>query len=599
MPKGSAEPGPWRTSRVPYSIPIYDAFVSPLDDVVVIVMGSQMTKSEIFVNVIGHRLSDGPYVPILFVAATENAARDFARDRVAPMIDGSGILHSRLRKGQDDKVTSKNVGGVPLNFAWAGSPQELASKPNGVVLVDDRDRMLSDVGNEGDPVGIVSARLDTYVRSKLGVGSTPTIDGASPIMQLFKGGTRQIFCWSCIHCGQWFRPRSALLIYPSDGDEHDVYTKARVVCPECGAELTERDKDALNSGGRYYGHTLTDVGEWEAATVPHKSRTASFMVNGLCSPWKAFGKLAVDLWKAYAGGEQSTLQTVFNTGFGETFKVRGTAPEWDQVYSRRIPIEVGIVSEWVQLVTMGCDVQKDGVYFVIGGWGFNKRSHLIKHGFIYGDTAYDSVWVTWAQVLNQQYDGRQLVDVTFIDSGFNPKRDQFKRPDHKIYEVCRRTLHRAFPTKGRDRTEDAPLLARSIDITIGGRTIRGGVTLFLINTDYFKTAIHTWINAPEDVNQWTLHSDADDDYCRQVVAKELVVKPSGHRVWICPNHRPNHYLDREVLAFAAARARQVDALPAEPVAPAPAAVGALGDLDEELEFIEDFGDEFWSRHGGN
>jgi phage terminase large subunit GpA-like protein len=74
--------------------------------------------------------------------------------------------------------------------------------------------------------------------------------------------------------------------------------------------------------------------------------------------------------------------------------------------------------------------------------------------------------------------------------------------------------------------------------------------------------VHAQIALPEGTKrEWTTHSEVDEDYCRQIVAEELVVKPSGKRVWICPNHRANHYFDCEVLARAAAMSRQVHALP--------------------------------------
>lgn len=597
LPKGSAEPGPWRTSRVPYTVPIYEATEDPRYRRIVVVMGSQMSKTELLLNVIGKRFHDGPYYPTLYVGPTQKAVHSMSRDRVQSMLESTPALYARLKKGQDDKVFEKWIGGIRLGFAWAGSPTELASHPAGLVVVDERDRMGSDVGEEGDPVGLAAARLDTYAQGKLLVCSTPTIEGASPIWALFESGTMGKWAWPCVHCGEYFVPCLALFRYPKSRDMTEVRAGARVVCPHCGAELEEADRFAMNQAGRYVHHRRDDNGEHVPVDAVADTSVASFWVSGLASPWKRWGELAEQLAAAYAMADQETLQTLVNTAAGEVFKVRGHAPEWERVHERRRPVPRASVPNWVQLVTMGCDVQKMGIYWVIRGWGFGARSHLIDHGYVHGDTSLDSVWMLWRQIVNRPFGKRFLVDVCFVDSGYNPKRDQNKRPEHQVYTWCRRTGGRAYPTKGHDRSDDKPIRASMIDITIDGRTVKHGVTLFHVNTDYFKTSLHAEINVPPELGEdvlehWTLHQETDVDYCRQVVAEELIVKPSGHRIWICPGRRDNHFLDCEVLAAAAARARQVDTLPAEPPPPA----SEVPATDHGAEFIDDFGDEFWGRH---
>ena len=593
LPQGTAEPGQWRTSRVPYSVPIYEAVEDPAYRRIVIVMGAQMSKTELLLNVLGKRFHDGPYYPALYVGPTQKAVHSMSRDRVQSMIESTPELYARLRKGQDDKVFEKWIGGIRLGFAWAGSPTELASHPAGLVVVDERDRMGADVGDEGDPVGLAAARIDTYAQGKLIVCSTPTVEGASPIWALYETSTMGKWAWPCVHCERYFVPHLALFHYPKSSDPTEVREGARLVCPHCGAELEERHRYACNDVGRYVPFGLDEKGEHVPRETWSNTSVAGFWVSGLCSPWKRWGDLAEQLSLAYRTRDNETLQTLVNTGLGEVWKLRGQAPEWEAVMTRRRPLARGAVPPWVQLVTMGCDVQRDGIYFVIRGWGFNRRSHLIDHGFLFGDTDYDDVWQLWLKVLNRPHGRGYLVHVCFIDSGFNPKRDQHKRPEHKVYTWCRRTAGRAFPTKGHDRSDDKPIAAAKIDINVDGRVLRHGVTLFHINTDHFKTALHTEIQAPEELGEavlehWTVHQDTDTDYCRQLVAEELIVKPSGHRIWICPRRRPNHYLDCEVLAAAAARARQVDSLAEEP-APTP----TPSDVADEDEFIDDFGDDFW------
>ena len=118
----------------------------------------------------------------------------------------------------------------------------------------------------------------------------------------------------------------------------------------------------------------------------------------------------------------------------------------------------------------------------------------------------------------------------------------------------------AYPTKGHDQ-QDRPLKASLIDVNMGGRLLKNGIKLWHLDTDYLKTWIYGRIRWPDsEVGGWFLNSAADEDYCRQIVAEELIIKPSGKRVWIARN-RENHYLDCEGLALAAAVSLQVHALP--------------------------------------
>src|SRR4051794_15245949 len=66
LPAGNAEPGPWRSSRTPYMVPIVRACADPKYRRVIGMLASQMGKTDGVLNVVGHRLEDDP-VPTLYV----------------------------------------------------------------------------------------------------------------------------------------------------------------------------------------------------------------------------------------------------------------------------------------------------------------------------------------------------------------------------------------------------------------------------------------------------------------------------------------------------------------------------------------------------
>ena len=53
-PEASAEPGQWRTSRVPYLREIMDALNDPRIETIVIMSSSQVGKTELILNIIGY-----------------------------------------------------------------------------------------------------------------------------------------------------------------------------------------------------------------------------------------------------------------------------------------------------------------------------------------------------------------------------------------------------------------------------------------------------------------------------------------------------------------------------------------------------------------
>ena len=79
-----------------------------------------------------------------------------------------------------------------------------------------------------------------------------------------------------------------------------------------------------------------------------------------------------------------------------------------------------------------------------------------------------------------------------------------------------------------------------------------------VNVTYFKSFLYGRIRSVEDSSGaedvpdlWHLPADVPADYPAQVVAEEWVQTGEREGYYYCPRHRPNHWLDCEVLALAA------------------------------------------------
>ena len=512
------------------------------------VMGAQMGKTELLLNLIGHRLDDDP-APILYISPTQRQAESISRDRLMKLLSSTPTLWTKLAKGQENKLGEKWISGVRLGFAWAGSATELASHPAALVLVDERDRMTEDTGGEGDPVALAEARTSTFPDGKVVICSTPTLEGASPIWRLWEEGTQFRWSWPCPDCGEFFHPRLELLSFPDDATPAQAQRLARLACPACGAEIDDSHRLELNRLGRYLapGERVLPGGEIEGE--PPDSDTASFWVSGLCSPWRSFGQRAKALVEAKRSGTPGRLQAIINTGFGELYQETGEAPDWQEVAARRGAYVMGSVPPDVQMVTAGVDVQKNRLVYVVRGWGANSESWLLLQGELWGETDQEPVWELLGGLI-QRGVGQSPIRRTFIDSGFNTQ---------AVYAFSRQHRGRAYPAKGHDQLEK-PIRAVPIDVTYRGRTIRNGLTLWHLDSDFFKTWIHSRIQWPVDQpGGFHLPANATDDYCKQLVSEQRLVRPNGKVQWITVQ-RDNHYLDAEGLAAAAAHSLAVYAL---------------------------------------
>ena len=200
------------------------------------------------------------------------------------------------------------------------------------------------------------------------------------------------------------------------------------------------------------------------------------------------------------------------------------------------------------ILTAGVDVQKNRLYYAVRGWGAASESWLIEHGELYGDTEQPDVWGQLSLILEGGF-GDFNITKMLVDTGY--------RAD-AVYEFCRRHPGRAIPVKGHDRQEK-PLKSATIDITVRGKTIKNGLQLWHVDTDYFKSWVHGRLNwDPTQPEAWHLPEDATDDYCRQLVNESVVVSPNGKRTW--KEHGANHYLDSEMLNAAEAHMLQVHRL---------------------------------------
>jgi len=512
-----------------------------------------MGKTEALLCILGHRMADGPRVQSLIVQPTQDLARSFGGDRIEKLLRNTPALEKITDWGRMNKLTEKYVGGLRCNVAWAGSATQLSSISVGLCLLDEIDRMERDVSGEGDPVTLARARTKNFARSLMMLTSTPTIEDDSPIQAHFDDATREFFEWQCPHCVGWFRPQSKHIVWPKDSNPAEAFDLGGLYCPNCGAQIDETRKPALNRAGQYCRYARESDGTYTREPGPTAGEAyRSFWVSGICSPWMSIANLARNLCASYRSHDPLRIQACINTDFGEVWTAYGDAPEWKEVFALSRPYAPLDIPNGCLRLTMGVDVQKDGLFYVIRGWGVNMSSWLIQNGYLEGHSAYDDVWLKLSQLLGTPVKTLNI-ERCFVDRGYRPFDEGYRRPDHMVDTFCMRHHGIAHPIAGKD-AQDKIYKSSAITAHVDGTTIKDGLHLWTVDTDKLKTWLHMRIRWPEDApsGQWLLHRDVDEDYCRQIVSERVVETSSGKRKWEKPRRRANHYLDCEVYALSAA-----------------------------------------------
>ena len=588
-PPSAGLPGPRDPALTPYTIPFARAVASRLYKRCVLAICAQAGKSDTLMDIIGHHFDQHP-APMIYVGPSKQFLTEQWEPRImGDLLDQAPSIRAKVARGKRMTKTRKLIAGQPLRLAHAGSSTALKSDPMSIALTDEADELMRNVKGQGDPITLIDRRGETHADFTHAIVSTPSQgpkeavvdpksglefwsvqdadDLNSKVWALWQEGTRHHWAWRCPECEEWFIPRFSCL-HVEDKDGRSVSLEkpkgvspslagktAHLICPRNGCVIREGVEGAtkadMNETGVYVA-----PGQWidEDGVVygdPPESSTISFWVSGLASPFVSWADRAESYVKAFLSGDQEEVRAITNGGFGELWAPSGgDVPEWEEVKRLRLPYQPGDIPEGVVFLTVGVDVQKNRLVYVIRGWGARQESWLIAADELWGPTEELDVWGDLDEVLDAQYGGLPIARM-FVDAGFRPgKKDAV--PEHRVYEFARRRGRAVYATKGFEN-RPLPLTVNRIDVKPAGGKSPYGLDLVRLSTDFFKTWVHERLRWPEDQpGGWHLHAEVTDDYCKQIVSEARVRKPKGNGFQWVVKYRNNHFLDAEALAYAAA-----------------------------------------------
>lgn len=411
----SAQPGRYSLATVPYAREPMDCANDPSVRAVVLMWGSQLTKTTVIENVCGYFIAADP-APQLLVQPTVEMAQAWSKERLNTTCRDTPALRELISdaKSRDsgNTIQLKTYPGGNLAIIGSNAPAGLAGRPRRVVLLDEVDRYPASAGTEGDPVALAIRRTESFWNSVIFLTSTPTLKGFSRIESEFEQTDKRMWFVPCPKCGEYQTLKWSQVRWTEGKLE-----EAHYVCIHCETVWTDKDRvEAIRKG------------EWRP-TAPFKGKRGYFL-NGIYSPFKAkrgfktrLHQMASDHAEAKAGGREQ-LKTWTNTFLAETWDDPADRIDAASISSRVEDYTPDTLPDEVLVLTAQIDVQGDRLEVEIDGIGLEDESWAVEARKLFGSPEHDEVWQDLSAALAKTYrrtDGVELkIACSVIDTGFKP-----------------------------------------------------------------------------------------------------------------------------------------------------------------------------------
>jgi phage terminase large subunit GpA-like protein len=544
--RGSSEAGPWKTERTPYLREIMDE-LSPSSParVVVLQKATRLGGTECGNNWLGYIIHHNP-APTMLVLPTRDMGRGGSRQRLDPLFSETPVLRPIVgptkTRDASNSTFSKDFPGGFLLIKGANSAAALRADTVKYIFLDEVDAYPTDVDGEGDPVTLAVKRADTFPDAKIFMVSSPKAAGTSRVERWLLRSDQRHYLLPCPHCGHAQRLVWSNVVWATVGLSPD---DACYACERCGALWTNEERIAA-----------LPRGHWQA-TATGEPDIVGFHLSGLYSPWRSLGAHVREYLEI---GDSESLRRVFgNTVLGESYRLKGDAPNWRRLYDNREDYDIGTVPRGGLVLTAGADVQRNRIEVLVKAWGPRMESWVVDYLVIQEDPGSLRCWEAMTELLYREWPtevGSPLrIQLLAVDSGghFTPY----------VYEWTSHHKGKAIAIKGVDDADRPLYPATLVDIRMrDGRRVKRGAQLFKSGVTGLKGMLYDQLEleAPLEPGEpfpdgFHHHPGFSDDWFKQLTAEEQVVvtKRSGaiERRWRLTYHR-NEVLDCSVYAMACA-----------------------------------------------
>ncbi len=567
LPDNSAEKGKWRTSRVEVSrqpmLSVSDNTVSE----VTIMSCIQLMKTELMINAALYYMHQEP-TPIMYVAPKKEVAEAWSKERLTLSINSTPVLKDIFadnRRGDGNTILQKQFPGGQISIVSARNPDDLAMRACRLMLFDECDKYPVNTGagkegsgGEGDPIAVAWGRATTFgERKKKITACSPTVRGSSRIEQEYLSSNQSVFYQPCPHCGHAKELMWEDISIPVNKQTGEYMADdAYILCSECRVPWNEGDRMRSISTGYWY------------AKKPEITYHHGYKVSSLASPFTKIKMLAREFVKAF--GNPQLMKVFMNTRMAITWQEDGDQPDWEVLYDRREAYRTCKIPSKASMLTMGVDVQKDGIWYETVAWGRNRESWSIDMAFLEGsilETEFRNKLKVHFDTIYDHQDGVAMMsEIVNVDSGYET---------NAVYSLVRECgTDRIRAVKGEKEANMTQILAAPVYVDVnweGARSSRG-LKLWKVGSSMLKTEFYAWLKlkkpSPEKLKEGATYPlgychfpEWDEGYFKQITA-EIKIHATDNKgydkeVW----HRlrkDNHLLDCRVYARAGASMLLID-----------------------------------------
>lgn len=503
---------------------------------VVLMWGAQLGKTTIDLAFVGY-IADIDPGPTLLVEPKLDMAKDFSKDRLAPLFRNSPALRNKIApeksRSSDNSTLHKSfVGGAGhITFVGANSPSDLAGRPIRYLILDETDRYKESVGREGDPCALAERRTDEFEwNKKIVYCSTPTIRGFSEIeRQWMASDQREWFvpCPLCEHeqplvMGDGTGPG---LVWPEGRPKEAKYR-----CASCQCLIPHYKKAWMEERGRW-------IAQNPGSEMP------GFHLSQLHAPKRSWTDIAAEFLTAKKSPE--TLKTFMNTVLAELWEERHDVKidahgllARSEIYAEALPASVAVI-------TLGADVQADRLVAEIVGWGRDEESWSLGQHVIPGDTERIEAWRDLDELLKAEFTaangGKLRIRAACIDCGYK---------DAMVLRFTRERFgRRIFAVKGR---------AGALPIWPRKPSRKHQSPFFIVGVDAAKDAVYDRLRVQQPGPGYChFPAEREFEFFEELTSeKKYTVYHNGfaRREWRKDPGARNEALDCRVYAYAALHA---------------------------------------------
>jgi phage terminase large subunit GpA-like protein len=593
--------GKWSTSRVEVARGAMLAVTEPGVHTITAMVCTQLMKTALLENIFGYFAHLDP-CPILLLQPKEEAAQQFSKERISPMLRVTPVLRELVgtvkTRNAEETLLYKAFPGGFLALAGAGSPDNVARRPIRVLLADEIDKYA--FTREGNTIILAEERTATFGLNWLSVRAcSPTVEDESLIQKSYAESDQRRASIECPHCGHRQFPDFFRHVHwqKTESGQHLPKTAA-LHCESCGAAWSEGQRlnalatirwhqckpfeccgtrqaplDLYDRAWRGGAAAPADV-PWDwwqdkaegryavyrakchtCGTWPVDNVHAGFQSGKLLSPWQKDKPADIAAKWLLAKGDPDAELAWWNTQMGLPHRpTGGKALAVDALLARR-EVWSGQVAPGVGVLTVGVDVQDYRIELELVGWGRDEESWSLAYEVIEGEFSDPMVQAKLDAYLLQKFSdeaGRQYrIMAACVDSGGHHT--------NAVYEFSKARLGRhiwaikgaserdgarnpVWPTKRPSRRNKASFRP----VLIGGNTARDQVRNRLL------------LDHPGEAGPRAgyMHFPVDRDfgYFEQLTADRIELKEVAgrkFRLWVTPSGKANEAADCRVYAYAA------------------------------------------------